>query len=193
MPQVGQSKFDYTEQGIADAKSYAKQTGLPVENLEYIPQSAHDSIDSLIMFNELQQYTQPYTTGVTQSFSSEQDFNVKRLNETIAAEGVIQQGPQYVEAGVPAWLADMATGGAGKGVSILKRLLGGMKSRKKFPIGYGQPTKRVSSQGTTDDAVKLLDELGFTKEGVMTKEAEILFGAKPSPTGATRPPRKVWK
>jgi len=113
------------------------------------------AMDDLIILNELQQYTQPYTTGVSQFIPSEGEFEAKRLNEMIAEEGSIQQGPQYVEAGVPSWLVDITTGGATKGVSILKRLLGSMKSKKKFPIGYGKPTKTPA-----DEALKLLEDFG---------------------------------
>ena len=52
--------------------------------------------------------------------------------------------PEYVEAGVSPWIADMRMGGASKGgkgiMAILKNLLGKAKSHKKFPTGYGFPS-----------------------------------------------------
>ena len=164
-----------------------------------------DAMDDLIFLNELQQYAQPYTTGVSQFIPSEQEFEANRLESMIAREGSIQQpesvlgeeelmniamGSAIPGAGVGASIK----AGAG-GASILKRLLSGIfkkGSKKKFPIGYGQPTY-PSQTVATDDAVKLLEELGFTKKGTMTKEAERLFGVKPSPTAAKYVPRKVWK
>ena len=50
-----------------------------------------DAMDDLIFLNELQQYAQPYTTGVSQFIPSEQEFEANRLESMIAREGSIQQ------------------------------------------------------------------------------------------------------
>ena len=139
----------------------------------YSVDTPHSAIDDLIATNDLKQFT---------------DSDKNRLYEFLF-------GPQDMELDM-GFAPDLSFSPfiSKKGImSTLKNLFGKNKSKSKFPVGYGQPTKGATSKGSTDDAVKLLEELGFTKEGVMTKEAEILFGAKPSPTGTPFTPRKVWK
>ena len=170
--------------------------------------NSHGAIDDLIMINELQQFMKPYTTGVSQSFTSEADFEAKRLDEMIAAEGSIQQGPQYVEAGVPSWVVDVTTGGVGKGVSILKRLLGSMKSQKKFPVGYGKQTGIASLSSDNAKIMKDLVDNWYFKTSQVNKQAmnkkvskellEDLGFGKPDINASKvkpvlNPEKKIWK
>jgi hypothetical protein len=136
----------------------------------YSIDTPHSAIDDLIVINDLQQIT---------------DSNKNRLYEFLF-------GPQDMELDM-GFAPDLALSPfiSKKGImSTLKKLFGKRKSKSKFPVGYGELT--TPPKTTVDDSVKLLEELGFTKSGVMTKEAELLFGAKPS-QGVLPVPRKIWK
>jgi hypothetical protein len=129
------------------------------------------NIDMLIMMNDLQEYTKPYSTGVSQSFPSEKQFEQNRLARTIEREGSIRNVPFIQsEQGMQA-INDLiegismpgptAIGSITKTGSILKNLLGRFMSKKKFPIGYGERTKKIQNiSQSEDEALNLLKEFG---------------------------------
>jgi hypothetical protein len=142
----------------------------PNQSGVYSVDTPHSAIDDLIATNDLQQFA---------------DSDKNRLYEFLF-------GPQDMELDM-GFAPDLALSPliSKKGImSTLKNLFGKSKSKSKFPVGYGELTKPPKT--TVDDSVKLLEELGFTKGGVMTKEAELLFGAKPS-QGVPPVARKIWE
>ena len=92
------------------------------------------NIDLLMAMSDLQQITQPVSTGVNIS-TPQGDFFKNQPNANLANSVGSINDPEYIEAGVPSWLVDMFTGGAGKGTSMLGKLL----SKMKFPRGSGFP------------------------------------------------------
>ena len=61
--------------------------------------NGHNSIDSLILLNELSQYTQPSTTAVGTSVPSREDFSRNQTQNLANQVGSIQSNPAYDEEG----------------------------------------------------------------------------------------------
>ena len=61
--------------------------------------NGHNSIDSLIMLNDLQQLAVPSTTAVSSSIPSREDFQQNRTNNLANLVGSIQSNPAYDEEG----------------------------------------------------------------------------------------------
>ena len=102
--------------------------------------NSHNAIDELIFLNELQQIGKPSTGN---------------LEDIVGTIGPVPE-PEVI-GGYPGqelgmlnpleWMSGAGSIRTGKGImSILKNLLGKAKSKWKFPVGHGEPTKNVAKE-----------------------------------------------
>ena len=83
---------------------------------------------------------QPSSTAAGSAVPSSEDFQKNRTKNLANIVGSIDD-VGYIEAGVPSWLADITSGGSTK----LLKALGKLLSKRKFPIGYGYPTRTMAN------------------------------------------------
>jgi|10_taG_2_1085330.scaffolds.fasta_scaffold71337_2 hypothetical protein len=107
----------------------------------YSVDTPHSAIDDLIATNDLKQFS---------------DSDKNRLYEFLF-------GPQDMELDM-GFAPDLALSPliSKKGImSTLKNLFGKNKSKSKFPVGYGEPTKEAAVSSSYDDVVEVLKDIGF--------------------------------
>ena len=84
---------------------------------------------------------QPSSTAVGSSVPQGDFYQNQPISENLANQVGSIDDVGYIEAGVPSWLADITSGGSTK----LLKALGKLLSKRKFPIGYGYPTRTMAN------------------------------------------------
>ena len=109
---------------------------------------------------------QPVSTTTSTTVPSSEDFSKNRAQNFANIVGSIEPSKQYIEAGVPAILVDMLSAPV-KGASILQKLIGSLKSKRKFPIAETIPDIGIrgkNAHSAIDNVIARNDFLNSVKK-----------------------------